>query len=161
MASTEVTRQELGAAAIVGLGITETGRVYGRTAAEFAADAVRLAAADAALTLADVDGLLVSGGLSGGVDIRLARMLGLENLGVLSQIRPAPRPAPRSSRPPWRSPAGWRRPWPSSTPPTEAGRPHRRRLPPGARPHATGFCRSRRRRGPRNPNSGAPRRPAP
>src|SRR3954452_13390166 len=85
----DVSPQQLGGAAIVGLGITETGRVYGRTAAELAADAVRLATADAALTLADVDGLVVSGGLSGGVDIRLARMLGLENLGILSQISQA------------------------------------------------------------------------
>src|SRR3954467_6475251 len=85
----QVTPQQLRGAAIVGLGITETGKVYGRSAAELAADAVRLAVADAGLTLADVDGLLVSGGLSGGVDIRLARMLGLEGLGVLSQISQA------------------------------------------------------------------------
>ena len=35
--------------AIVGLGITEMGKVYGRTAADFAADAIRLAVADAGL----------------------------------------------------------------------------------------------------------------
>src|SRR3954447_20897099 len=85
----EATPDQLRAAAIVGLGITETGKVYGRTAAELAADAVRLAVADAGLTLADVDGLLLSGGLSGGVDIRMGRMLGLENLGILSQISQA------------------------------------------------------------------------
>ena len=76
-------------AAIVGLGITETGKVYGRSAADFAADAARLAVADAGLTLEDVDGLLVSSGLSGGVDIRLARQLGLTDLGILSQISQA------------------------------------------------------------------------
>ena len=58
-------------AAIAGLGITETGKVYGRSATDFAVDAVRLAVADAGLTLDDVDGLLVSSnGISGGVDAR-------------------------------------------------------------------------------------------
>jgi acetyl-CoA acetyltransferase len=75
--------------AIAGLGITETGQVYGRTAADFAVDAVRLAVADAGLRLEDVDGLLVSGGLSGGVDIRLAAQLGLRDLRMLSQISQA------------------------------------------------------------------------
>jgi acetyl-CoA acetyltransferase len=76
-------------AAIVGLGITETGKVYGRSAADFAAEAVRLAVADAGLTMADVDGLLASSGISGGVDVRLARQLGLGDLGLLSQISQA------------------------------------------------------------------------
>ena len=76
-------------AAIVGLGITETGKVYGRSAADFAAEAARLAVADAGLAMTDVDGLLVSSGLSGGVDIRLARQLGLHDLGLLSQISQA------------------------------------------------------------------------
>ena len=81
--------EQLPRAAIVGLGITETGKVYGRSAADFAADAARRAVADAGLTLDDVDGLLVSSGLSGGVDIRLARQLGLTDLGILSQISQA------------------------------------------------------------------------
>jgi len=34
---------------IAGLGMTELGRVYGRTSEQFAADAVRLAVADAGL----------------------------------------------------------------------------------------------------------------
>ena len=38
-------------AAVVGLGITDTGKVYGRTAGDFAAKAVRLAVADAGLVL--------------------------------------------------------------------------------------------------------------
>lgn len=86
---TDSTRELLRRAAIVGLGITETGKVYGPSAADFAADAVRLAVADAGLTLHDVDGLLVSSGLSGGVDIRLARQLGLRDLGILSQVSQA------------------------------------------------------------------------
>ena len=49
-------------AAIVGLGHHRGGRVYGQTSAQFAAEAVRLAAADAGLALADIDGLLLSSG---------------------------------------------------------------------------------------------------
>ncbi len=75
-----------GEAAIVGLGITEVGKVYGRTTADFARDAVRLAVADAGLALADVDGLLVSVGLSGGVGMELAVRLGLRDLRMLSVI---------------------------------------------------------------------------
>jgi len=85
----DVTSDLLSRAAIVGLGITETGKVYGRSAADFAADAVRLAVADAGLTLADLDGLIVAAGLSGGVDIRLARQLGLHDLGLLSFVAQA------------------------------------------------------------------------
>jgi 3-oxoacyl-[acyl-carrier-protein] synthase III len=50
--------------AIAGLGITAQGKVYGKTAPQFAAEAVRLATEDAGLALADLDGLLVSGGLT-------------------------------------------------------------------------------------------------
>src|SRR6478672_11773738 len=85
----DVTSDLLSRAAIVGLGITETGKVYGRSAADFAADAVRLAVADAGLTLADLDGLIVAAGLSGGVDIRLARQLGPHDLGLLSFVAQA------------------------------------------------------------------------
>lgn len=74
------------AAAIAGLGLTETGKVYGRTAASFAAEAVRLAVEDAGLVLADVDGLLVSSGKSGGVDLSLAEGLGLSDLAILTQM---------------------------------------------------------------------------
>ncbi len=73
-------------AAIAGLGITEVGKVYGRTAADFAADAVRLAVADAGLALDDVDGLLLSNGITGGVELRLARDLGMRNLRLLSNV---------------------------------------------------------------------------
>ncbi|MCU1501002.1 MAG: hypothetical protein JWM12_356 [Ilumatobacteraceae bacterium] len=76
-------------AAIVGLGITETGPVYGRSAADFAAQAVQLAVADAGLRMDDVDGLLVSSGVSGGVHIGLAGQLGLTDLRMLSHISQA------------------------------------------------------------------------
>ena len=74
-----------GSAAIVGLGITDVGKVYGRTAAEFAADAARLAVADAGLELADVDGLLFGNGRSGGITLQLQQELGLRDLTLLSE----------------------------------------------------------------------------
>jgi acetyl-CoA acetyltransferase len=79
-------RSLLSRAAIVGLGITELGKVYGRTASDFAADAGRRAVADAGLSLGDVDGLLISNGASGSIDLRLQRELGLRDLKVLSQV---------------------------------------------------------------------------
>jgi acetyl-CoA acetyltransferase len=75
-------------AAIAGLGITEVGKVYGRSAADFAADAVRRAAADAGLELHDIDGLLVSGGLNrrDRVDLSLQGDLGLTDLRLLVDV---------------------------------------------------------------------------
>ncbi|HEY1974538.1 MAG TPA: thiolase family protein [Pseudonocardia sp.] len=75
-----------GATAIAGLGLTDVGKVYDRTAGQFAAEAVRLAVADAGLAMADVDGLLVMSGLAKGVDLGLADTLGLSDLGLLAQI---------------------------------------------------------------------------
>ncbi|MHC1559062.1 thiolase family protein [Actinomycetospora sp. C-140] len=73
--------------AIAGLGMTETGKVYGRSAADFAAEAVTAAVADAGLGLADVDGLLVNPGIGGGLDVRLAKALGLGDLALAAQIQ--------------------------------------------------------------------------
>jgi acetyl-CoA acetyltransferase len=75
-----------GATAIAGLGLTDLGKVYGPSPAEFAAQAVQRAAADAGLALAQIDGLLVSGGTAGGVTPDLQRVLGLRDLGLLAQI---------------------------------------------------------------------------
>ena len=72
---------------ICGLGMTEMGKVYGRTSAQFAADAVRRAAADAGLPLGDLDGLLLSCGLTGGVGLDLQLDLGLHDLGLLSEMQ--------------------------------------------------------------------------
>lgn len=72
---------------ISGLGMTEMGRVYGRTSADFAADAVRRATQDAGIALTDLDGLLINPGLSGGLDLRLAKRLGLRDLNMLSSIQ--------------------------------------------------------------------------
>jgi acetyl-CoA acetyltransferase len=72
---------------IAGLGLTELGKVYGRTAADFAAQAVRRAAADAGIALADVDGLLVSSGVTNGVHLDLQRDLELTDLRLLSEMQ--------------------------------------------------------------------------
>ena len=80
------TASTMRTAAIVGLGLTEVGKVYGRSPADFARDAIRLAVADAGLALADVDGLLVSAGKAGGVDISVAEALGLTDLALLSSV---------------------------------------------------------------------------
>ena len=47
-------------AAIAGLGITEMGKVYGRTATDFAAEAIALALDDAGLEADEIDGLLIT-----------------------------------------------------------------------------------------------------
>jgi acetyl-CoA acetyltransferase len=73
--------------AICGLGMTELGRVYGPSPAQFAADAVRLAAADAGLAVGDIDGLLVSSGLTEGVHLGLQLDLGLHDLALLSEMQ--------------------------------------------------------------------------
>ncbi|WP_433560441.1 thiolase family protein [Nocardia sp. CA-151230] len=75
-----------GRAAIAGLGITDVGKVYGRSATDFAADAVRRAAADAGLAVSDVDGLLVSAGMKRDVSITLANVLGLRDLRLLAEM---------------------------------------------------------------------------
>ena len=72
---------------IAGLDITELGKVYGPTAADFAAQAVRRAAADAGIPLADIDGLLVSSGTTNGVRLELQRDLELADLRLLSEMQ--------------------------------------------------------------------------
>lgn len=73
-------------AAIVGLGLTEMGAIYGRSPLDFARDASELALADAGLSHDDVDGLLISAGKAGGVGIPLQAELGLRNLSLLSEV---------------------------------------------------------------------------
>ena len=75
-----------GGAAIAGLGMTELGRVFGRSPRRLAADAVRAAVADAGLALADLDGLLVSHGMAGSPNIELADTLGLRDLRLLTHL---------------------------------------------------------------------------
>jgi acetyl-CoA acetyltransferase len=72
--------------AIAGMGLTDVGKVYGKSAGQFAAEAVRRAVSDAGLSTGDIDGLLVMSGLATGVNLDLAGTLGLSNLGLLAQM---------------------------------------------------------------------------
>jgi len=73
-----------GAAAIVGLGITPQGKVYGNSPLGFAVDAVRLALEDAGLERTDLDGLLLNPGLAwndlGMGSFQLQQAMGLRDL---------------------------------------------------------------------------------
>lgn len=73
--------------AIVGLGITEMGKVYGRSATDFAVEAITSAVADAGLSLADVDGLYVNPGIKNDTDMRLQSTLGMRNTRVLAVVQ--------------------------------------------------------------------------
>jgi len=73
-------------AAITGLGMTDLGQVYGRSPRRLAADAVRRALADAGLAPADLDGLLICPGITGGLDVSLAAALGLRDLRLLATV---------------------------------------------------------------------------
>jgi acetyl-CoA acetyltransferase len=73
-----------GAGAIVGLGMTEMGKVYGRSATAFAMEAVKLALDDAGLTKDDLDGLLINTNMSPEMTPLLQMQLGLKNLTLLS-----------------------------------------------------------------------------
>ena len=72
-----------GATAIAGLGMTEMGKVYGRTVTDFAAEALALALADAGLGKDDVDGLLINANHSAEMAPMLQMSLGLEDLTLV------------------------------------------------------------------------------
>jgi acetyl-CoA acetyltransferase len=82
-----------GAAAITGLGITEMGRIYGKSSTDFAVDAVRYALDDSGLKKSEVDGLLINAGITGsqggGVSLSLQNALGLRNLKLLNHMNAA------------------------------------------------------------------------
>ena len=73
--------------AFVGLGMTELGKVYGRTATDFAAEAVVLALADAGLEAHDLDGLLINASTGSDLGLSLQNVLGLRDLGLLCQLQ--------------------------------------------------------------------------
>jgi acetyl-CoA acetyltransferase len=73
-------------AAIAGLGLTDVGKVYVRSATDLAAEAVRLAVADAGLEVTDLDGLLVSPGTQGAPKLSMQKVLGLRDLTLLAEI---------------------------------------------------------------------------
>ncbi|MBB3082506.1 thiolase family protein [Geodermatophilus sabuli] len=67
--------------------MTELGKVYGKTSSQFAAEATRLAVADAGLLLSDVDGLLISAGVANDVGLELQVDLELRDLKLLTQMQ--------------------------------------------------------------------------
>ncbi len=73
-----------GAAAVVGLGVTPQGKVFGNTPLGFAVDAVRMALDDAGLERGALDGLLLNPGLAwndlGMGSFQLQQALGLRSL---------------------------------------------------------------------------------
>ena len=73
-------------AAIAGLGITEMGKVYGRTPTDFAAEAIALALDDAGLERDDIDGLLINANHSTEMAPSLQFSLGLTDLTLLSAM---------------------------------------------------------------------------
>jgi acetyl-CoA acetyltransferase len=70
--------------AIAGLGITEMGKVYGRTASDFAGEALALALDDSGLEAGDVDGLLINGNQSAEMAPTLQFSLGLTDLTLVN-----------------------------------------------------------------------------
>jgi acetyl-CoA acetyltransferase len=73
-------------AAIAGLGITEMGKRYGRTASDFAGEAIALALTDAGLQPGDVDGLLINGNHSEEMVPTLQFSLGFTDLTLISAM---------------------------------------------------------------------------
>jgi acetyl-CoA acetyltransferase len=72
--------------AIVGLGLTEMGKVYGKSSVDLAVEAVRLALADAGLEVSDVDGLLINSGMMPGLDLNFQNRLGFRDLRLLNHM---------------------------------------------------------------------------
>lgn len=79
-------------AAICGLGITQQGKVYGKTAQQFAIEAVHLALQDAALPKDELDGLLIytgnatNGSSSFDQSVILPHFMGLRNCNLFSYV---------------------------------------------------------------------------
>ena len=72
--------------AIAGLGITDMGKIYGRSATDFAGEAIALALEDAGLLMGDVDGLLINGNLSSEMNVMLQHALGFQDLSLLNAM---------------------------------------------------------------------------
>jgi len=73
-----------GKCAIAGLGVTAMGKIYGRNATDFAAEAIQLALEDAGLRKEEVDGLLINANLSHEMGPMLQMSLGLRDLALLN-----------------------------------------------------------------------------
>ncbi len=76
-------------AAIVGLGLTEMGKVFGRSATSLALEAIRLALDDAGLEKDRVDGLLINAGVTNGIGLGLQNAAGLRDLRLLNHMNAA------------------------------------------------------------------------
>jgi acetyl-CoA acetyltransferase len=73
--------------AIVGLGISEVGKVYGRSATSFALEAIDRALDDAGLKKENLDGLLMQSGISQpGIGLQLQNAAGLKNLRLVNHM---------------------------------------------------------------------------
>ncbi len=68
--------------AIAGLGITDQGKVYGKSAVGFAVEAIRLALEDAGLETQDLDGVLVNPGLSWGLSGSMGSFAVQQAMGI-------------------------------------------------------------------------------
>jgi acetyl-CoA acetyltransferase len=79
-------------AAIAGLGMTEMGKVYGRSSTKLAAEAVKRAVADSGMSLSHIDGLLVSPGVTNDVGIALAAVLAWSSCRSSTRSRHLVRP---------------------------------------------------------------------
>jgi acetyl-CoA acetyltransferase len=75
-----------GVASIAGLGITPMGKIYGKSASDFAADAIALALEDSGLKKADLDGLIVCASTSPEMNPFLQMTLGLTDLRLLQTL---------------------------------------------------------------------------
>ena len=82
-----MTAAEFPRAAIVGLGMTDMGKVFDRTAPQLAVEAIRASVDDAGLRIDEVDGLLLNPGITGGIDIKLQRDLGFRDLSLLAEVQ--------------------------------------------------------------------------
>ena len=60
------------------------GKIYGRRAVDFAAEAIALALDDAGLTKNDIDGLLINANIPNDMDPRTQMALGFENLTLIN-----------------------------------------------------------------------------
>ena len=81
-----------GKTAIVGLGMTELGKVFGRDSNNLAAEATKLAVEDAGLRKEDIDGLITCTGVAmarepmGGLGVSFQNYLGLRDLRLVNHM---------------------------------------------------------------------------
>ncbi len=75
--------------AIVGLGITAMGKVFGRSATSLALEAIQLALDDAGLRRDQLDGLLINAGIANGISLGLQNAGGFRNLRLLNHMNAA------------------------------------------------------------------------